>query len=80
MLEWLSSLKLTLEQWLLLLSAATIGVLVVMMRLQGSRLHKAQLDALNAQILLADASEETKIAALKQKLAASLEVYNASKD
>lgn len=50
MIELLSKIKMTLGQWLGLLAASIIGVLVLALKLQGSRLHKAKIDLLREQV------------------------------
>jgi hypothetical protein len=50
MIAWLSDLKLSLSQWLLLLLATCVGGLVVALKLQGSQLHKAQVELLSSRV------------------------------
>jgi hypothetical protein len=49
-MNWLRSFKLTLVQWGAVTGAAIIAVLVAALRIQGSRLHKAQVDLLDAKL------------------------------
>ena len=49
-LTYLSTLKLSVQQWIILSGATLIGALVVALELQGTRLHKAQVDLLEANL------------------------------
>lgn len=74
-LSILSSIKLSLQQWLLVTMAATIGLLVVAFRVQGTRLHKYQVMALSAAIDAAQGQEDDKLASLKEKFYSTLQEY-----
>jgi len=78
MISWLSNLRLSLTQWLLASTVLLCGVLVAALRLQGSRLHKAQIEALSARIDLTNANEEAKIEVLRNKMDAEIYKYEQS--
>lgn len=48
-LGFLQAVKLSLTQWLLVMAAAAIGVLILKLKLQGGQLHAAQVKLLEAQ-------------------------------
>lgn len=48
MIDWVKGLKLSVTQWLSVTALAVIGSLIVALKLQGSRLHKAQVDLLKS--------------------------------
>lgn len=75
MLTWLSNLRLSLTQWLLLLLASTCGALVFLLRLQGSRLHQAQIDALEAGIKYRNVAEDENIEKLRTKMEEEIQSY-----
>ena len=56
------NLKLSLEQWVFLLLAGAIGVLVVLFRIQGGRLHEAQVSLLLQQLDSTLKQQDLKIA------------------
>jgi len=49
-ISWLSNIKLSLSQWLLLLLATCVGGLVAALQLQGSQLHKVQVELLSSRV------------------------------
>jgi len=49
-ISWLSNIKLSLSQWLLLLLATCVGGLVTALQLQGSQLHKVQVELLSSRV------------------------------
>ena len=55
-LAYIDSIKLTLTQWLVLTLSAIIGGLLLALRLQGSKLHKVQVQLLETQV---NAQEDT---------------------
>jgi hypothetical protein len=75
MLSWLENIRLSLTQWLWLSTAAVIGFLVAALRIQGSRLHKAQIDALKAAIKYRNVASDTNIEQLRDKMVAEIEAY-----
>lgn len=50
MLSFLGNLKLSLTQWLGALAAGAIGLLVLALKIQGSRLHRAQVQLLEVKL------------------------------
>lgn len=74
-LTFLKNLQLTLTQWLMLSMAVVIGVLVVVLRLQGSRLHKAQVDLLRAHYGTQVGKQDEVTAASKKRFDKALGAY-----
>jgi len=66
-LAFLSNLKLSLGQILTGLGALTIGFLVLALRLQGGRLHKAQVSLLEAQYGQASLQQGKRVDAARAK-------------
>jgi hypothetical protein len=75
MTAWLSSLKLSLSQWVLVSMTAVIGLLVALLKLQGTRLHKAQINALTARIDSSNLASDTKVDALQDQLEKEIWAY-----
>lgn len=71
----MDNIKLTLTQWLLVVVSAACGVLVLLFKLQGSKLHKARIDLLNEQIKRTNEKQENHISSLKKKFKKSLKEY-----
>lgn len=80
MMAWFANLRLSLSQWLIITLGVLCGVLVTALKLQGSRLHKAQIEALSAKIDLTNGREEDKIKALQDKFDREVYSYENSKD
>lgn len=78
-LSYLSNLKLTLTQYILLTEAAIIGLLVLVLRAKGSELHKAQLDALEANYLVLKDAQDTKTSAAQKAYFNALKEYQENK-
>ncbi len=70
-----NNIKLSLTQWLLLLLATTVGALVAALRLQGSQLHKAQVDLLESRVDNTIANDEEARVAAVQKFQAAYTAY-----
>ena len=79
MLTYLSNLRLSLTQWGLLTASVIIGGLVAALRLQGSRLHSAQVSLLTEHLNNAQNQADANVESAKARFAAALEAYNASK-
>lgn len=75
MINFLQNLKLSLTQWLWLTTAAAIGLLVTALKIQGSRLHKAQIDSLMSGINSRNVAEDSNIEKLRDKMAAEIDAY-----
>lgn len=52
--------------------ASVVGILVVMLRIQGGRLSRARLDLLNARITADQQASDTRLSLLKDKLSKAL--------
>lgn len=79
-LSWFDNLRLSVSQWLIITLGVLCGVLVAALKLQGSRLHKAQIEAIFAKIDLTNGREDDKIKALQDKLDREIYSYENSKD
>lgn len=79
MMTWLSNLRLSLSQWALVSMAAVIGVLVALLKIQGSRLHYFQIQALEEHYNGVDKADEVATQAALSKYAAALKEYNGGK-
>lgn len=76
MLEFLSRIKLTVTQWVLIMAAGTIGVLVALLRLQKSRLHASQLLLLQEQYKNTLGQQEDKVAGARKRLTDAMKEYH----
>lgn len=74
-MEFLRSIKLSISQWLMVTMAAIIGGLVLSLRLQGGKLHKAQTDLLKANFDHATEKQDILVANAKDKLNKALKAY-----
>lgn len=61
-LSFLKNLKLSLDQWIAVGLATLIGGLVAALKIQGSRLHRAQVDLLQQKFDQADQANADKVA------------------
>lgn len=75
---FMQSIKLTLTQWVIVSLAATVGLLVAALRLQGSRLHYAQLQLLEANYNAQDQTDDEAVAKAKEAYKKALDSYNAN--
>lgn len=62
-------------KYLLGLAASIIGILLVVLRLQGGKLHKAQIALLFQQLKETDEADKALIASAKAKLQSTLKAY-----
>lgn len=76
---FLSTIKLTVTQWLLIMMAGTIGVLVVALRLQGSKLHKAQVTILTTNLNNSIKQSEAKTAEASHRFDKAYQAYRFAK-
>jgi hypothetical protein len=79
-LSFLHDTKLTITQWALLTMAATIAILVGIMRLQGSRFHKIQVDLLHQQFGTAMQQQDARVDAAMNRFEAALHLYQESQN
>jgi hypothetical protein len=78
-MSFLSNIKLSIAQWAGIMASAAIGVLVFALRLQGSRLHRAQTDLLKEQFGREMDRSDAKVEAAKKKWADALQAYEDAK-
>lgn len=78
-LTYLTNLRLSLTQYGLLMASLIIGALVTALRLQGSRLHSAQITLLTEHLNNTQNLADAKVDAAKARFKTALEAYNASK-
>lgn len=78
-ISWLSSVKLTITQWFGVVAAATIGALVLALRLQGSRLHKAQVQLLSLTFTAAMGQQDARVESARKAYHDALGSYEDSK-
>ena len=64
-------------KYLLAALAAIIGVLVVALKLQGSKLHAAQIAMLTQQLKMQQNKDDASVAKAKAALAAAMAAYEA---
>lgn len=77
MLSWLSNLRLSLTNWILVSLSTVIGILVFMLRRQGRELHKAKVDLLKTRH---EVVRQKKSAKTKAALAAYVKARKAYED
>jgi len=66
--DFLSNIKLTAIQWVLLTLTAIIGILVIALGIQGGRLHKAKVKLIEKDLDIATLKDDENIASKKKKL------------
>lgn len=79
MIVWLSNIKLTLAQWAGACAAGAIGLLVISLRLQGSRLHKAQTELLASQFGRTMDKQDQSVETARKRYHDALQEYEESK-
>jgi len=77
-MEWVSSLKLSLVEWAGVTATVVIGGLVAALRIQGGQLHRAQVKLLANQISTQDTSDAQAVATAKATFEAELAAYKAA--
>jgi len=78
MLAWLQNLKLSLYQWIVLTFAGIIGILVFITRLQGSKIHKLQVDLLVGQFNDVMAGQNKAVSAAHDRMQTAYKAYKAA--
>jgi len=76
MIRLLSNIRLNLTQYLLATSSAAIGVLLVLLRLKGSKLHETQLRLLEVEYEAVNYKNEEKAKSAKERYRKALKEYN----
>ena len=75
MIEFLKNLKLSITQWLGVTAAAVIGFLVLALKLQGSKLHKAKVDLLKERLDRKIDEKTKKVRAARKKFQDAMDDY-----
>lgn len=75
-MSWLSSIKLSVAQWLGASAALIVGLLVAALKLQGSRLHKAQTELLREQFGRKMEVQDRAVEQAKARWQKALDEYN----
>jgi hypothetical protein len=75
----LRSISLTVGQWLLVTATATIGVLVFLLRRQGTALHRTQVELLGARIDREQDKADASVARAMERYDAAMKAYLDSK-
>jgi len=65
-----------LKEYLSVITIALVGALIVALRIQGSRLHKAKLDLLKEQLARETEKQDGNVAEARRKFRAALAEYN----
>ncbi len=79
LLTFLSSVRLTITQYATLSLAVALGALVVAFRIQGSRLHSAQISLLTDHLNTLQNQRDQDVATATERFNKALEIYNDSK-
>jgi hypothetical protein len=76
MLSFFASIKLTLSQWLLALLTALVGLLLIALRIQGGKLHRAQVMLLAARLNANTDKADQLVMSAKNAYVQALQEYN----
>ena len=75
LLGFLDKIKLSITQWLLLSSGAAIGVLVIMLKLQGNKVHQLQVKLLESSFKTSDEIYKSKLKASQESVSQKKAVF-----
>jgi hypothetical protein len=75
----LSSLSLSLTQWALLSLSAIIGILLVVLKLQGSKLHAAQVTILEQHLASQDEKNASAVQSARDRFNQAYQEYKKAK-
>ena len=75
LLSYLSTLRLSLVQWITLILAGAVGALVVALKAQGTRLHRAQIQLLLATMNQSDTAKEAAVVKARDSFQAAMKEY-----
>jgi hypothetical protein len=64
----LSKIKLTVTQWVIVVLASVVGVLVIALGIQGGKLHRAKVKLIEKDLDIATIKDDENIADKKKKL------------
>ena len=77
--NYLKDLKLSLESYGALSLAALVGFLVLALKLQGGKLHKAQVELLRATVENQQDAEDARVASLRSAFNKAYQAYKDAK-
>lgn len=77
--DTLNHISLTLTQWILLSMAGVIGALTVALRLQGSALHKAQVQLLEEHLDVVTSTDDKAVASSRANFQQAYKAYITAK-
>jgi hypothetical protein len=80
LLGYLDKLQLTFTQWAMLAMAVTIGALVGLLRLQGSRLHRLQVQVLEEHVRTISSQDDTAVQEARSRFNKALQDYRSAVD
>jgi len=75
----INGISLTLTQWILLAMAGIIGMLLVALKLQGSKLHKAQVQILTQHLHTVDMGDENAVKTSRDRFNKAYQEYKDAK-
>lgn len=78
-LGYITNIKLSISQWAMGCMAAVIAALIVVLKLQGSKLHKTQVDLLRATFGSAMTKQDSIVDGARKAYLDALAEYEASK-
>lgn len=78
-LSFLDTVTLSITQWCVVCLTLALGVLVVMFKQQGTKLHSVQIDLLSKQLSYIDSKDTEVVMMARLELNASLAAYNKAK-
>lgn len=75
LLSYLGQVKLSIQQYTLIILSGAVGILVLMLKLQGSKIHSLQIQLLTQQFKTIDDSDDAAIASAKARLQSAKEAF-----
>jgi hypothetical protein len=78
-ISFITNIKLTVTQWVMVCMATVIAVLVTICKIQGSSLHKAQVDLLRATFGAAMTKQDAIVDAARKSYLDALAEYEGNK-
>lgn len=74
-LSYLSTLKLSIVQWSVLLLSGAVGALVIALKAQGTKLHRAQIQLLLTTMAQSDTGKELAVTKARETFQAAYKDY-----